>query len=154
MDAASVALDEDLWGPEPAEAQLAGALRSARCENEARLARVRAVSVTVEDASRSTGVTVEAVNAAIAAGQLLTIAAADGQTLIPTWQLATADLGGPALAGIGDLARVFPGTTVALTLWACKPSADLAGRTPARALAEGQVDAVIAIARALTAAGW
>lgn len=154
MDAAPVPLDEDLWGPEPTEAQLADALRSARCENEGRLARVRAVSATAAEAARSTGVTIEAVNAAIAAGELRTIAEADGHLLVPTWQLATADRGGPAPAGISDLARVFPGSTVALTLWACRPSADLAGRTPAQALANGQVDAVIAIARALTAAGW
>ena len=157
MDAAPVPLDEDLWGLEPTEGELTGALRSARCENEARLAQVRAASVTVKEAARSTGVTVEAVNEAVDAGQLLTVAAADGHRLLPTWQLATADhaaLYGPALAGVADLIRVFPGGTVALTLWACRPSADLTGRTPAQALADGNADTVIATARALTAAGW
>ncbi len=102
------------------------------------------------------GVTVEAVEAAIAARQLLTVAAPDGRRLLPTWQLANvanAALHGPALAGIADLIQMFPGSTVALTLWACKPSADLGGRTPAQALADGHADAVIATARALIAAG-
>lgn len=154
MDAAPAPLDEDLWGIEPTEGELTGAARSAECESKARLAQVLAASITAAEAAQRTGITVRAVNAAIAAGQLLTVAGADEQRLVPTWQLATAGPDGPGLAGIGDLARVFPGTTVALTLWAWKPSADLAGRTPAQALADGHADAVIAIARALTAAGW
>jgi len=141
-------------GPEPTEAQRAGALRSSRCESEASLPRVRAASVTVKEAARLTGVTVEAVEATTAAGQLLTVAAAAGQRLVPTWQLATADLHGPALAGVADLVRDFPGNAVGVTLWACRPSADLAGRTSAQALTDGRADAVIEIARALTAAGW
>lgn len=124
-DAEPDTVDEDLWGSTPTEAQLGAAVKSGQRESEARLAQVRAVSVTVEEAARSTGVTGDAVA-----------------------------LGGPALAGAADLAMAFPGGTVALTLRVRKPCADLDGRTPAQAPADGHFEAVIATARALTAAGW
>ena len=94
----------------PTEAQLADTGRSAQRESETRLADVRAVSVTVEEAARRTGATGDTVTAAIAAGLLLTVAAVDGQPLIPAWQLATAGragLDGPGLASVADLTRSF-----------------------------------------------
>jgi hypothetical protein len=48
----------------------------------------------------------------------------------------------------------WPGTTLALTLWAMSPAADLGGRTPAQALAARRVAAVIELERALEVAGW
>lgn len=157
MDAEPDTVDEDLWGPTPTGAQLGAAAQSAQRESDARLAQVRAVSVTAEEAARRTRVRGDAVIAAIAAKQLLAVVAADGQLLVPTWQLATSGsaVGSkPALAGVADLVMAFPGGTVALTLWARKPSVDLDGRTPAQALADGHAEAVVATARALTAAGW
>lgn len=146
-----------MWGAAPTETEVADARRSAQRESEARLALVRAGSVPIEEAARRADVTVDALAAAVAAGQLLTVPAADGTRIIPTWQLAasgTAAVEGPALAGVSHVARAFPGSTVALTLWAGRPSADLAGRTPAQALADGDTGAVIATAQGLTSAGW
>jgi hypothetical protein len=158
VDAAPVALDEALWGAAPTETEVADARRSAQRESEARLGEARAASVTVEEAAGRAGLSVDAVAAAVAAGQLLTVPAADGKRLIPTWQLAaargTAGVDGPALGRVAELARAFPGSTVALTLWARRPSPDLAGRTPAQALADGDAGAVIATAQGLRSAGW
>jgi hypothetical protein len=58
------------------------------------------------------------------------------------------------LPGLRDVIAAWPGSTLALTLWATTPAADLDGQTPAQALAAQRVDDVIELERELEVSGW
>ena len=89
---------------------------------------------------------------ALDAGELVAVSGPDG-ALIPAWQVREDPTGG-FIPGVRALSRIFPRNAVAMTLWVLHPSPDLGGRTPAQALADGDVDKVLDVARALTGTGW
>ena len=59
-----------------------------------------------------------------------------GVWLLPAWQF---DADG-VLPGIPRVLESWPGSTVSLSMWACTPSGELHGRTPAQALADSSAD--------------
>ncbi len=59
-----------------------------------------------------------------------------GAWLLPAWQF---DADG-VLPGIPRVLESWPGSTVSLSMWACTPSGELRGRTPAQALANCSAD--------------
>ena len=116
------------------------------------VALVAAASVSIDEAAARARRSVAQVQAALDAGELVSVSGPVG-TLVPSWQLLAGPAGG-FMPGVAELARIFPRNPVALTLWVLRPSPDLAGRTPAQALVDGDVDEVVDVARTLTAAGW
>ena len=75
------------------------------------------------------------------------VALADGgQLRLPAWQF-HADTPRGRLEGIDVVARAHAGGPVTLSQWMTRPNPALAGRSPAEALADGEVDAVASAAR-------
>ena len=149
-------LDPELWGPPPtpAEAGLAAA-KSAKALAQAR-AEVCARSLSRTQVAQALGVSAQAVSQRLEAKRL--VAVRQGRELrFPAWQLPEEDDkegSGGVLPGLPELIQVFPAGPVALSRWAVCPSPDLDGRSPRDLLARGDVEPVIALASALTAAGW
>ncbi len=145
-------LAEDLWGGSPtiAERQEAAERQLARQFEMRR--EVIADSITVDAATRILGVSEQAIRASLTRGDLLGIK--DGkQWRLPVWQF---DADGPRgfLPGIARVADAFHGGAVRLSTWMTCENADLDGRTPAWALASGDVADVVRVAAAATAAAW
>ncbi|PSO49960.1 MAG: hypothetical protein BRC31_08020 [Actinobacteria bacterium QS_5_72_10] len=69
-----------------------------------------------------------------------------GQLRLPAWQF-HADTPRGRLEGIDVVARAHAGGPVTLSQWMTRPNPALAGRSPAEALADGEVDAVASAAR-------
>lgn len=145
-------LPEDLWGPEPTPAQMARVEAALDVADRERRAAVAAQSVTLSEAADRVGWSRRQLQAALDAGDLLFLPDRTGP-LVPTWQLVEGSPG-RVLPGIARLARTFTRNVVPLTLWMLRPSPDLGRRTPRQALADGDVDKVVDLARTLTAAGW
>ncbi len=101
-------------------------------------------SVPVDTVAVQLGITVDDLDAMIAAGDLVMVDGPAGPRL-PGWQLTDT---GP-LPGIRRVTDVFPGGPLRISGWATAPNPMLHDRTPAAALADGDVVAVIAAARAV-----
>lgn len=76
-----------------------------------------------------------------------------GRWAIPSWQLDAGSEDG-LLPGIRELARVFPGGPVALSLWVLRPNVEFGDERPRDILAANRVDEVIQAVKGMTAAGW
>ncbi len=137
-------LDPDLWGPAPSRAEFAAA--AARSERRIRQARLRVLedSLSRDRAAAVLGVLPQQVSKLIAARDLLTLEA--GRELrLPRWQF-DPDTPKGRLEGIREVMHTFGGGVVTLSLWATRPNPALGRRTPAQALADGDVGAVVAAA--------
>ena len=145
-------LDGALWGAAPDRGEVdAGVLANLRKQFAGRAALEQA-SVSRAEAAGLLGTSEQAVTGALAAGRLLGFKRGR-RWLIPAWQLdPEAERG--VLAGLGELAAAFPGGVVALSRWAVRPHPDLGGCAPRDALANGELEAVVGLARTVTAAGW
>ena len=132
------------FGPKPDPGALAGAL----ARNAQRLWQARQElydrAIDHPTAADLLGVSDREVSNLVAAGKLLTLDGPDGERL-PAWQF-NLDTSGVRLQGIHRVAAVFPGRVLGLSAWMVAPNPSLAGRTPAAALADGDVDLVVAVA--------
>lgn len=90
------------------------------------------------------GVSDRQVSNLVAAGKLLTVDGPHGKRL-PAWQF-DLDTSGVRLRGIDRVAAVFPGRVLGLSAWMVSAHPALDGRTPAAALADGDLDLVVAAA--------
>ncbi len=145
-------LDVALWGAAPSREDIgAGVLANLRKQFAGRLALEQA-SVSRAEAAELLGTSEQAVTDALVARRLLGFKRGR-RWLIPAWQLdPEAERG--VLPGLGELAEAFPGGVVALSRWAVRSSPDLGGRSPRDMLAKGELQAVVGLARTVTAAGW
>lgn len=150
--AAGQALDAALWGPTPSREQAAaGVLANLRKQFAGRRA-LEGESVSRAEAAELLGTSEQAVTDGLEARRLLGFKRGR-RWLIPAWQFdPEAERG--VLAGLAELAGVFPGGVVALSGWVTRSSADLAGRRPRDVLADGGTQAVLQVARTVTSAGW
>lgn len=145
-------LDPELWGTAPTGQDAATAVvANLRKQFDARR-ELEASSVSRTEAAEPLGASEQAVTDALIARRLLGFKRGR-RWVIPAWQLDAESEKG-MLPGLGELADSFPGGLVALSAWATRPSQDLRGRQPCRALAHGEVDQVVQLSRTLTAAGW
>lgn len=139
-------LDPSVWGPAPTNAEVAHA--SAQSELRMRRARERllAEALTREEAAARLGVGERQISKLIGSGELVSLE--DGrERRLPAWQF-DADTSKGRLEGIRELAHAFSGGPLTLSLWAVRPNPALGRRTPAQALADGDVDAVVTAASA------
>jgi hypothetical protein len=72
---------------------------------------------------------------------------------LPIWQFEP-DAERGVVPEIRRLRKVFPGGVVSLTRWVTTANPEVDGRTPAEAMADGDVDRVVRVASNLTAAAW
>jgi hypothetical protein len=139
-----------LWGPEPTPAQLAEARIVGDAAVAAALARVLDGALSTGQAAARLGVSPASFETRVRARQLLVLQS-DAGWRCPAWQFG--DDG--SLPGVGELIAVWPGSPLALSMWATTPSADLGGRTPADALtSQGGPRRVIELVEAIAAAAW
>ena len=131
-------------GPKPDPGALAGAL----ARNRQRLWQARQElydrAIDYPTAAAMHGVSDRQVSNLVVAGKLLTLDGPHGKRL-PAWQF-DLDTSGVRLRGIDRVAAVFPGRVLGLSSWMVPPNPSLAGRTPAAALGDGDVDLVVAVA--------
>lgn len=143
---------DEAWGPPPRAGQYA---RAQQVNLELGFARRREVaeqSLTRRRTAELLGVSDVTVSAWLGEGRLLGLK--DGrQWRVPSWQLDPDSVGG-VLPGLDRLAAVFAGRVVPLTRWVLRTQPELGGRTGVSALADGDVDRVVTVARSSTAAGW
>jgi hypothetical protein len=143
-------LDDALWGPAPTDAELAAARESARAAVDGALASALGDALNRDEAARQLGITPQAVSKRHAAGALVALTRGR-ERRFPAWQFHE----GAVLPGLRELIAAYPGTPLALTVWATSPAADLDGNAPAEVLARpGGVPRVVEAAHALTAAAW
>lgn len=123
-------LDSVLWGDAPSAEQLAWASQVG--EKAVRQARgsVLADALTVDQTARRLRISCDEVVARVRAGQLVALAADDGDR-VPAWQLTARG----TLPGLEAVIAAWPGTSLSLSVWAMTPSPDLDGRCPADHLA-------------------
>lgn len=69
---------------------------------------------------------------------------------LPSWQFAA----GATLPGLELVIKARPGGRLALATWALEPAVDLAGQTPAEALARRRLMRVLKLERSIEAATW
>lgn len=145
-------VDESLWGGAPSRvSSQTAAMTNLQRQFESRR-RLVDNSVTRADAAALLSISEQAVSALAKAGDLVTIKVGR-QLRVPAWQFHP-DMERGFLPGVARLAAVFPGGVTALSEWMVRPNVELGNVTPAAALATGQVDAVVNVARYGTAAAW
>jgi hypothetical protein len=140
-------VDPGLWGPRPSDEELAMARRRGDAAVASALKVALVDALTREHAAARLGISPQAVSKRVAAGAL--VALRRGRTRwLPAWQFHEDD----ALPGLAQVIAAYPGTSLALTVWATSPSADLGGLTPAEAMARRDGAArVVSAAQALAA---
>jgi hypothetical protein len=148
--ASADALDERLWGPRPTDADVAAAQRASQAAVAGALTEALTNALSRDEAALRLGISPQAVSKRLAAGAL--VALTRGRTRwFPAWQFHEDGV----LPGLADLIAAYPGTPLALTVWATSPSADFSGATPAQTLTRrGGPARVAAVARALAADSW
>jgi excisionase family DNA binding protein len=143
-------LDPEDWGAAPSTAQLRAARKVKERARKAALAAVLEDALTREQAAEQLGVTPQAVSERMKAGKLTSVRRGR-EWRFPAWQFGEDD----ALAGLAQLVAAWPGTPVALSIWATKPATDLGGRTPAQEMnrRDGALR-VLDLVHAISAAAW
>ncbi len=123
-------------------------LRAATLRNEARVWAAReqlyATGLSRERAADRAGVKPNQITNLLRDRDLLALDGPEGLRL-PAWQF-DPDARRGRLEGIAGVASVFPGRVLSLSSWVVAPNAGLGGRTPRRALLEGDVEQVVTVA--------
>jgi hypothetical protein len=142
-------LDEDLWGREPTEADLARAQAHADRARDAALRRTLTDALTREEVAARLGISTQAVSKRTSSDQLVALRYG-GRRWYPRWQFTDDDV----VPQLHDLAERFP-SALALTTWVTTPFADLDGATPAEMLQRrGGQQRVLRLAEATSAEAW
>jgi hypothetical protein len=143
-------LDEGLWGASPTDDEVADARRAGQAAVNEALAVALDGALSREEAADRLGISPQAVSKRLAARAL--VALRRGRTRwFPAWQFHEDGV----RPGLADVIEAYPGTPLALTMWATTPSADLDGAAPADVLVRrGGPARVVAAAHALSADAW
>lgn len=144
-------VDEALWGPQPSQGEIAAARLTEEAAVGQALEHALRGALTREEAARRLGISPQAVSKRRAAGSLVALRRGR-EWRLPAWQFYENGV----LPGLNHLIAAYPGTPLALTMWATTPNADLDGRLPAEAMLTARgVERVLSDAvRPLTAAAW
>ena len=141
-----------VWGPAPTPAERAEAEMANLVKAFVARRAVIDASVSRADVADLLGVSEQSVTKQILGDRIVGVKD-KGRWAIPSWQLDAGSEDG-LLPGIRQLARVFPGGPVALSLWMLRPNVEFGDERPRDVLAANRVDEVIQVVKGLTAAGW
>lgn len=144
-------LDEVLWGEQPGEGEIAAARLTGEATVEEALEQALRGALTRDEAAERLGISPQAVSKRRAARSLVALRRGR-EWRLPAWQFHEDGV----LPGLHLLIVAYPGTPLALTMWATTPNADLDGLTPAQAMLTARsVEWVLSDAvRPLTPAAW
>jgi hypothetical protein len=139
----------ELFGPRPTRDEMKAVRASAAARRKAAEERALDRCVTVRATGSLVAIYRRRMLRRIRRGQL--VALHRGPTYhVPTWRLR----GRGFVRGVDHVIAAWPGSPLALTDWAERPSIDLDNRTPARALVDGDLRAVLELEAAIVAASW
>jgi hypothetical protein len=145
-------LDERFWGPAPDSITASKAVFADLKDQFAQRRQLAAESISREEAAELLGIAAQSITVKLAAGKLVGIKVGR-EWRLPVWQFDPENPSG-ALPDLDELQAVFPGGLVSLSRWMHHEQPEFDGRSPrAEMLLHGSAP-VIAVARALTAAGW
>ncbi len=96
---------------------------------------VFADALDIKGAAERLGISSATVDEMVHRGDLVAVRLG-GAWLLPAWQFNTNGV----LPGVPRVLESWPGSTVSLSMWACTPSGELRGRTPAQALTDSARD--------------
>jgi hypothetical protein len=125
--------------------------REASAKQAAHQQELRASSVSLSEAAVLTGTSADRLRRLVGRGDVLAFSVGD-DLRIPGWQLQQSEVA-PAVSGVVEVAAVFPGDLADLSDWIQRSNTDLDGCSPAEALKQGHANRVVALARAIGAAG-
>jgi hypothetical protein len=131
--------------------RVAEAARLAAEHRAAHQARLSTDAIPLDRAVALTGSSAEHLLRFVRRGDALALEDGGAIRLIP-WQLRDNPLS-PIVPGIRDVAASFPGDLAALHDWMTRENQSLGGETPATALQAGETLEVLALVRAIGAAG-
>lgn len=157
-DAAAAAIDEartdgfdiaSLGGP-PASSEVRAATLVGEGARREAMAWVLADALTREEAADRLGVTPQAISERLKAGKITAIRRGR-EWRFPAWQFGD----DAVLPGLAKVIGAWPGTALALSAWATRPSVDLDGRAPAQELGRRGGDArVLELVDAVSITAW
>jgi hypothetical protein len=139
----------ELFGPPPTVEEMNAVRASAAAIRRSAEERVLERCVTVRASGGLLNVSRRRVLRRIRHGRLVALRR-DAEYYVPRWQFR----GRGFLGGVDHMIAAWPGTSLALAGGAVQPSVDLGDRTPAQALADGDVRAVLELEAAIVAASW
>lgn len=145
-------LDETFWGPAPDSVTASKAVFADLQDQFAQRRQLAAESVSRDEAAELLGVAPQSITAKLTARRLVGIKAGR-EWRLPLWQFNPDDPSG-VLPDLDALQAAFPGGVVSLSQWMRQEQPEFDGRTPEQEIALHGSAAVIALAHALTAAGW
>lgn len=141
-----------VWGPAPTPAERVEAEMANLVKAFVTRRAVIDASVSRTDVAHLLGVSEQSITKQILGDRIVGVKD-KGRWAIPTWQLDAGSEDG-LLPGIRELARMFPGGPVALSLWVLRPNVEFGDERPRDVLAANRVDEVIRAVKGMTAAGW
>lgn len=147
LDAVPEGVTARLLGPPPRPEDVAAAAARSEARVWAARRELYAASISRQDAADQMGVSTNQVTNLIASGDLLQLAGQDGMRL-PAWQF-DPEVPRGRLEGIRQVAASFPGQILSFSHWMTHPQPALGGRIPREVLRGGDVDTVVAVARAI-----
>ena len=145
-------LEERFWGPGPDSVTASQAVFADLSDQFAQRRQLAADSVSRDEAAELLGIAAQSITTKLAAHKLVGIKVGR-EWRLPTWQFDPDNPSG-VLPDLDILQAVFPGGVVSLSKWMLRQQPEFDGRTPREELALHDSAPVIALARALTAAGW
>jgi hypothetical protein len=139
----------ELFGPRPSRDEMMAVRASAAARRKAAEERAMDRCVAVRASGSLVAISRRRILRRIRRGRLVALHR-DRTYYVPRWQLR----GRGFLRGVDHVIAAWPGSPLALTNWAEHPSVDLDDRTPAQALADGDLRAVLELEAAIVAASW
>ncbi|GAB4100569.1 helix-turn-helix domain-containing protein [Sinomonas halotolerans] len=145
-------LDPGTWGEAPTEEAESSAALSQLSRDFNRREEALQSALTVTQAAKLIGISVQSLRERVEAGDLLGLKAGR-EWRLPPWQF-SAETEKGYLPGLRRVRSEFPAGLVSLCLWAVRPNPDLGGSTPSQQLEAGHVEPVVRAARSITSAAW
>lgn len=145
-------LDEKFWGPAADPETASNAVFADLKDQFAQRHQLAAESISRDEAAELLGIAPQSITAKLSAGKLVGIKAGR-EWRLPLWQFDPDDPSG-VLPDLDALQAAFPGGVVSLSRWMQRRQPEFDGRSPQHEMALHGSAPVIALAQALTAAGW
>jgi hypothetical protein len=145
-------LDEKFWGSAPDPVTASKAVFADLKDQFAQRHQLAAESISRDEAAELLGVAPQSITAKLSARKLVGIKAGR-EWRLPLWQFDPDDPSG-VLPDLDALQAAFPGGVVSLSRWMQRGQPEFDGHPPQYEMALHGSAPVIAVAQALTAAGW
>jgi hypothetical protein len=142
-------IDDFVWGPKPSRKDTAAARATMGASREEMMRRALEGALSRAEAAQWLGITPQAVSKR-RESMALTALHRGREWYFPRWQFTDDD----TLPGLHELVQRYPGTALALAIWATTPNAQLDDETPADYMRDRGVQDVLAVISDARGALW